>query len=175
MLFLWLGPSQMPLPLHASSFPLFRHALSVYIPTSCSLRLVLFAARQFAGRLEIQSGSVKMRKHSAREPLVVMDGSKRTALFLSLASWFLLFLDSVREKLPCVFPGVIRFNLGAICCSLASASLAHRYGCWQPLALSSSHSLHRQNLWLWWGAFGSLFGSFSLAAVLIRSTTLLTL
>lgn len=131
-LFSWFGLNHIPLPLCVSCFPLFRHTLSVYTLISWSLRVVLFTTSQLASRFEILSGFVNTQKHLARLCLSVIDGSKIIVLFFSLAVQFHCLQLLVRDKSPCVIPGVSRLSLGAILSSLYCASRVHVYRAWHP-------------------------------------------
>jgi hypothetical protein len=143
--FLWLfSPNQIPLPHLASSFPLLKHAPSVYIVTLGRSLSWMRAWWWVAGTLEILSGSVNILKHSARFVLLVIDGLKVISSFVSLAISFLAFHVAVSERLSIGGGLSSGFSFGVICCSLTNTSCAQAWGFRQLDLLSVMQSSHWQ-------------------------------
>ncbi len=101
-----------PLLHHAFIFPLFILAPSVWISVFGCLRATPGMTRRWPGFLDRFVGSVKIRKHSERLFLLVIDGSKRIALLLLLASRFILFLKLISDRFPCQSLGPSGFIMG---------------------------------------------------------------
>ena len=93
-----------------------------------------------AGRLEIQSGLVKILKHSARLVLHVIEGSKSISVLFLFAMVFAVFRPGVSEKFSRLKMGLSGFNLGSIWWIRARASWAHWWGLGQPSSLSRAQS-----------------------------------
>jgi hypothetical protein len=152
-----LSPNQIPAPHFAFSLPLLKHAPSVYTSTVSCRWLVPAIIVRFAGFLGVLPGSVKTRKHSAREFFVVIEGSKSTSSFLSLAKLFRCFLFGVREKFPWCSSWASGFSIGNVMRILIRASCAHSCGVQQCVFRSSQQSLHRQKFDGRWGLSGVWF------------------
>ena len=118
--------------------------------------------------LVIQSGFVKILKHSDRSSLQVTEGSKMIPL-VCLASSLLVFRVLVRQR-PSQFPSArVGFIFEAMRLILSWASSAHAFGSLHPVLLSWTHSLHahcgpHRCVWFW-------VGSRSRADICSRSAT----
>ena len=149
----WFGLIQIPLPHFAFSFPLLKQAPSVYIAISWCVRLGPHGCNLSAGMLVALLGFVKMRKHSDRSFLQVVDGSKIIAPCVLFTVLFLVLCLAVRERSPCL-SSLSGFSLGAIRWILVSASCAHPCGFLHSRSLSSMHSMQVQfciGRWSWLG------------------------
>jgi len=83
-------------------------------------------------------GSMKIRKHSARLSLQVIDGLKVMSPLVCLASSFLCFHDFVSDS-PSGGSCFVRLCLGGMRFSLVRASAAHLCGFLHPMSLSLMH------------------------------------
>ena len=145
---LFLGLSwvnQTLLPQRAFLLPLFMQVLSVYTVISLHRRVGPWCLYLQAIWVGVLLGSVKIRKHSARLPLQVIDGSKVIAPFVSLAWTFLCLQDLVRDRQSrgSCLSGLC---LGGMRFSLVRASAAHLCRFSHPIFLSFVHSVHVQFL-----------------------------
>ena len=139
----WPGLIHIPLPHLAFAFPLLKQAPSVYMVVSWCVRLGPRGCSLSAGMLVVRSGSVKMRKHSDKSFLHVIDGSKSISPCVRFAVSFLAFRLPVRDRSPCLSSRV-GFNFGVIFWILVRASSAHLCGWSQPRSLSSMQSMQVQ-------------------------------
>ena len=121
--------------------------------------------------VEFLSGSVKIRKHSARLSLHVIDGSKVITPSLCLALSFLSFLVLVRDS-PSGGSCFVGLCLGGMRFSLVRASVAHLCRFLHPRFLSLVHSQHVQFRFFWWVGCWARWQRH--ADVLIRSATFVT-
>ena len=121
--------------------------------------------------LEYLSGSVKIRKHSARLSLQVIDGLKVISPSHCLALSFLSFRVLVRD-IPSSGSCFVGLCFGGMRFILARASVVHLCGLLHPMFQSLAHSRHRQFLFFQW--VGCWTGWRCLADVLIRSATVTT-
>ena len=80
--------------------------------TSWCLRFAPGSTLRFARNLDMSLGFEKIRKHSVRLFLVVIEGSKVINLFWYCACRFFLFLDAVSDRLPCPSLGMRGLYLG---------------------------------------------------------------
>lgn len=81
-------------------------------------------------------------KHSARSFLQVIEGSNRMRPPVLLASWFLSFLEGVRDRLSWVSPISRGLSLGAMRCMQDCAAVAQAWGFLQPSVRSCVQSVH---------------------------------
>ena len=97
-LFLGLSWANQMLLLHcAFVLPLLRQAPSVWMLTSWCFRFAPGSTLHFARNLDMLLGFEKIRKHSVRSFLVVIEGSKVINSFWYHACRFFLFLDAVER------------------------------------------------------------------------------
>src|SRR6266404_7848090 len=136
---MWLWPIQIPLPHLALSLLLSQHAPSVYMSIVLGLRANPWTWCHLAGMCDVLSGSVKVRRHSSRLSLQVIEGSKIISLSSSLACQFLSFLRLVGESLSCSFPISRGLYLGAMARIWWIASCVHVWGLVHLLFLSWEH------------------------------------
>lgn len=100
MFILSLGPNHTPLPHHAFTLPLLKHAPSVYTVTFWCLESGPCSSCHFAGRFDSLSLFVNMQKHSPRFSLQVIVGSNRISPLFSFAMVFCTLLLLVSERFP---------------------------------------------------------------------------
>ena len=135
------GPNQTLLLQHVFFFPLFMQAPSVYTTISSVCGVGPWCLYHRVISLEYLSGSVKIRKHSARLSLQVIDGSKVISPLHCLAVSFLSFHVLVRD-IPSGGSCFVGLCFGGMRFSLVRASVAHLYGLLHPMLQSFAHSWH---------------------------------
>ena len=128
------GFIHMPLPHLAFSFPLSKHAPSVYTVTAWLGRLIPDACLLLTGDWESRLGSAKILKHSVRSVLQAISGSNIVFSLFSSAAILQAFLVWVREKLSRWVSPTRGLNFGASSLILWRASFVHSCGFLQPIS-----------------------------------------
>jgi hypothetical protein len=116
------GPNYTSLSHFAFAFPLLMHTLSMYTMVFSCLILVPLFLEHCARCLNILCGFVNIQKHSDKSSLLVKDGSKIIAPFVSLALIFYYFLLLISDRLSCHSLGFRGFIFGRVAWILVRAS-----------------------------------------------------